>query len=110
MANSGILYWSTDWHLRSRHRIESREDGVRRLRDSLWWTLDSIRDTSPSVVVLGGDLVDDARRVDYESYGMLVEWMYEAVRLCPVVALVGNHDRYGPGVSDHALHPLPSLP
>jgi len=77
-SDSCRLIYASDIHLR-RKRSESLSRQV----------IQSVRDSQPNGVLLGGDLIDDSSEL-----GKLEELIRGLREVAPVLAIGGNHDRY----------------
>jgi len=93
MGERWKILWSSDWHVRSKFKYSPEEEWWR-LAKSLEWLIAAIARETPDIVITGGDLVDNARTVDFKAYSLITKFREQLNDLGEPrhIVLCGNHD------------------
>ena len=104
------------WAMFSEPDAEHINSRVARIRESVSWVVEQIREHKPGLVVMGGDLIHNTRSTDYAVFNQAYLALAEVSAACVEVGakhviLSGNHDRLGRNDDEGVcLLPLAELP
>lgn len=79
------------------------------LKDATDEILGIIDVQKPQLTVVLGDVLHTHERINLEAQVQAVEWLREMATRCPVVVLIGNHDRSSNQVFQTSVHPFVGL-
>jgi DNA repair exonuclease SbcCD nuclease subunit len=79
------------------------------MKDATDEILKIIDDRKPELAVVLGDILHTHERINLEAQVQAIEWLREIAKRCPVVVLIGNHDRSNNQVYQTSVHPFTGL-